>query len=144
MPSFLPRRPTCFSTPEDIRKYYEENPNVINYLGDYVDTAGNPFINWANTSGPSWATDSPDSTHWNMVYEDDSEVFTLHDTDSVWGSDASSLDTVDDNAWESADWAQDFLADFDETGWPHGAFSWDNPRPFTFFWPPTLQLDAAL
>jgi hypothetical protein len=142
MPGLLPRRPTCFSDPADIRAYYESNPNVIHYLDDYIDTAGDPLANWSGAPGPSW-DDTPDNVHWHMIYENNSEVFTEHDTHSIWGSDIPSLEDTPDDDWGDANWAQDFSADFDETGWPHGAWNWDNPRPFTFFWPPTLQLDAA-
>ncbi|KAF8125722.1 hypothetical protein EV363DRAFT_1453537 [Boletus edulis] len=143
MPGFLPRRPTCFSSPEDIQAYYRNNPRIIEYADDFIDTAGNPFSNWSGSPGPSWET-APhiDDTHWNMVFEDNSEVFTENDTASIWGSEIPSLEDVPEQDWHDADWAQDFSADFDETGWPHESFNWDNPRPFTFFWPPTLQLDA--
>ncbi|KAF8135524.1 hypothetical protein EV363DRAFT_1159145 [Boletus edulis] len=132
MPGFLPHHPTCFSSPKDIQAYYRDNPHIIEYADDFIDTAGNPFSNWSGSPGSSWET-APhiDDTHWNMVHEDNSEVFTEHGMASIWGSEIPPLEDVD------------FSANFDETGWLHGAFNWDDPRPFTFFWPPTLQLDTA-
>ncbi|KAF8135527.1 hypothetical protein EV363DRAFT_1159519 [Boletus edulis] len=135
MPGFLPRCPTSFDEAEVIRAYLDGLPNVIRYADDYIDTAGN-WVGMGYDSNPliNWSGIPQNDSHWNMVFENNSEVFMDHGTTSIWGPD-------EPDAWGDA---PTYDEDFDDDGWPLGHWTWENPRPFEPSWPPTLFADVEM